>query len=85
MEKAERVERKVLQGVVLSNKMKKTLVVSFSEKVRHPKYGKLVERRKKCYAHNESEAVKEGDVVELMQVRPLSKLKRWRVTKLVKS
>ncbi len=80
-----RKERKVLEGVVLSNKMKKTVVVSFSEKVRHFKYGKLVERKRKCYAHNEGETLKEGDVVEIMETRPLSKLKRWRVTKVVKS
>ncbi len=65
-------------GVVLSAKMDKTVVVSVETTIRHPKYDKIVTRKKKYYAHDESGA-KEGDVVTIMHTRPLSKLKRWRV------
>lgn len=78
-----RNRRKVQQGVVLSTKMQKTAVISVSEKIRHPKYGKLVERRKKYYAHNETENLKEGDRVQIMETRPLSKLKRWRIMQVI--
>jgi len=84
MENQPRNERRVAEGVVLSSKMQKTVVVGVTERVPHPKYKKLVERKKKYYAHNDHESVKKGDKVEIMETRPLSKLKRWRVTQVVK-
>ncbi|GAB4227658.1 MAG: 30S ribosomal protein S17 [Chlamydiales bacterium] len=71
--------RKNKQGVVVSNKMNKTLVVSVDRTYRHPKYGKIVTRRKKYYAHYDSEnaSYEIGDKVLIQETRPLSKLKRW--------
>ncbi len=74
-----RGERKLRKGVVVSNKMKNTVVVRVSRSVVHSQYGKVVLRTSKCYAHDESGALKEGDEVMIMETRPLSKLKRWRV------
>jgi small subunit ribosomal protein S17 len=75
----ERGDRKVQKGVVVSNKMNKTVVVRVSRSVPHKKYGKVVVRSSKRYAHNELEDLKEGDEVVIMETRPLSKTKRWRV------
>jgi small subunit ribosomal protein S17 len=75
--------RKVKQGVVVSDKMQNTVVVKVDRKFRHPQYEKVVIRSKKYYAHDESGKVKMGDVVEIKETRPLSKLKRWRVTSVV--
>lgn len=74
-----RASRKTKKGVVVSNKMQKTVVVRVDRTVRHPRYDKVMTRSKKYYAHDESCAAKEGDVVTIMETRPLSKLKRWRV------
>ena len=74
-----RGDRKVLKGVVVSNKMNKTVVVRVGRSVAHKKYGKMISRYSKCYAHNELDGVNEGDEVMIMETRPLSKLKRWRV------
>ncbi len=71
--------RKTREGVVVSNKMEKTAVVAVVERVRHPKYGKFMLRTKKLYAHDEANDVNIGDKVRLMETRPLSKSKRWRV------
>lgn len=71
--------RKTQKGVVVSNKMQKTVVVKLERTFPHPRYGKVVTRAKKVYAHNEGQALKEGDVVVIEETRPLSKLKRWRV------
>ncbi len=79
MEENTRGKRKVQKGVVVSNKMEKTVVVKVERTFRHPKYGKVVTRAKKFYAHNESAPLQIGDVVEIVETRPLSKLKRWRV------
>lgn len=79
----ERHERKVKQGVVVSNKMQNTVVVKVERKLRHPQYDKVIVRAKKYYAHDESNALQIGDVVEITETRPLSKLKRWRVTQVV--
>lgn len=76
---AERSARKVREGVVVSNKMEKTAVVAVVERVRHPKYGKFMLRTKKLYAHDETNDVNIGDKVRVMETRPLSKSKRWRV------
>ncbi len=71
--------RKKLVGVVVSNKMHKTVVVSVARKVRHRKYLKYVTTRKKYYVHDEHEECRVGDEVEILETRPLSKLKRWRL------
>ena len=76
---AERNARKVREGVVVSNKMDKTAVIAVVERVRHPKYAKFVLRTKKLYAHDETNDVNSGDRVRVMEIRPLSKQKRWRV------
>ena len=75
----DRANRKILEGTVVSSKMEKTVVVKVTTKVPHPKYKKLVERWKKYYAHNDAENIEEGDIVTIMETRPLSKMKRWRV------
>src|SRR5215204_727686 len=75
--------RKVREGVVVSNKMDRTAVVAVVERVRHPKYGKFVQRTKKLYAHDEANDAGIGDRVRLMETRPLSKLKRWRVVEVL--
>jgi small subunit ribosomal protein S17 len=78
-----RAERKVLRGQVTSNKMQKTVVVEVRRKVRHPLYEKYLSRRTKLYAHDENNEAKVGDIVEIMQTRPLSRLKRWRLLRVV--
>ncbi len=75
----ERGNRKVQKGIVISNKMEKTVVVKVERTFRHPKYGKVVTRAKKFYAHNDSAPLQIGDEVEIVETRPISKLKRWRV------
>ena len=79
----ERNARKVREGVVVSNKMDKTAVIAVVERVRHPKYAKFVLRTKKLYAHDETNDVQVGDRVRVMETRPLSKNKRWRVIEVV--
>ncbi len=78
-----RGRRKENIGVVISNKMEKTVAVQVSRKMRHPKYGKVIERSKKYYAHDESNALSVGQKVRIMETRPLSKLKRWRVVEVL--
>ncbi len=80
MEANERGKRKEQKGTVVSNKMQKTVVVKVEHTLRHPKYQKVVTRAKKYYAHCENADVKIGDTVTIVETRPLSKLKRWRVT-----
>jgi len=77
---ARRVARKVREGLVVSDKMTATVVVAVTERVRHARYGKTVQRTRKLYAHNEGHDAKVGDRVRVMETRPLSKTKRWRVT-----
>ena len=79
----ERNARKVREGVVVSNKMDKTIVVAVIERVRHQKYGKFMMRTKKLYAHDEANDVNIGDKVRVMETRPMSKNKRWRVTEIL--
>jgi small subunit ribosomal protein S17 len=79
----ERNRRKVLRGVVVSDKMQKTVVVQIDRKVRHPLYEKFVARRTKLHAHDEKSEAHMGDVVEICQTRPISKLKSWRVVRIV--
>lgn len=78
-ETEERNDRKVREGTVVSASMDKTIVVAIIEKVRHPKYAKFIQRTKKLYAHDETGDAKVGDRVRVMETRPLSKLKRWRL------
>ena len=79
----DRSARKVREGLVVSNKMDKTAVVAVVERVRHPKYAKFVMRTKKLYAHDETNDVNIGDRVRVMETRPLSKQKRWRVVEVL--
>ena len=78
----ERNLRKVMQGTVVSNKMDKTVVVAVETSVRHGVYGKTVKRTYKLKAHDEQTACKIGDKVMVMETRPLSKDKRWRVVEI---
>jgi len=75
--------RKVREGIVVSNKMTQTIVVAINERVAHPKYGKTVQRTKKLYVHDETNDANIGDRVRVIETRPLSKLKRWRLTEIV--
>ena len=75
----ERNARKVREGLVVSNKMNQTAVIAVVERVRHAKYDKFVIRTKKLYAHDETNDVNIGDRVRVMEIRPMSKLKRWRI------
>ncbi len=75
--------RKVRDGVVTSNAMNKTVVVAVTERVRHAKYSKTVQRTKKLYAHDETNDLRLGDRVRVAETRPLSKLKRWRVVEVL--
>ena len=71
--------RKVRSGVVSSNKMDKTITVAVKWKVKHPIYGKFVNKTKKYHAHDDKNECNIGDTVTIMETRPLSKLKRWRL------
>ena len=75
--------RKTRTGVVVSDKMDKTVVVAIKTKVRHPLYGKMVNRTRKFKAHDEENACGIGDTVRIMETRPLSKDKRWRVAEII--
>ena len=75
--------RKVREGIVVSDAMTATVVVAVVERVRHPKYGKTVQRTKKLYVHDAEDSAKVGDRVRVQETRPLSKLKRWRLTEVV--
>jgi small subunit ribosomal protein S17 len=75
--------RKVREGIVVSDKMDMTLVVAVNERVSHPRYGKTVQRTKKLYVHDENNDAKVGDRVRVQETRPVSKLKRWRLTEVV--
>ena len=72
-----------ITGVVVSDKMDKTVVVLVNRLVKHPIYKKYIRRRAKFMAHDERNAAKLGDTVEIIQSRPMSKLKRWRLTKIL--
>ena len=82
-ETSERASRKIREGLVVSDKMDKTAVVAVVDRVRHAKYNKFVLRTKKLYAHDETNDVNVGDKVRVMETRPLSKNKRWRVTEVL--
>ncbi|HUV10947.1 MAG TPA: 30S ribosomal protein S17 [Acidimicrobiia bacterium] len=71
--------RKVREGLVLSAKMDKTVIVGVTDRVRHRRYGKTLQRTRRFYAHDETNDAREGDRVRIAETRPLSRLKRWRL------
>lgn len=79
----QRPRRKVMVGRVVSDKMQRTVVVELERHLRHPTYGKFVRRRTKVKAHDAENTCKVGDVVRLMETRPLSRDKRWRVVEIL--
>src|SRR5947209_13368345 len=83
-ETTSRRRRKTEVGVVTSDKMNKTRRVEIQRLVPHPKYGKFLKRRTVAHAHDEQNASHVGDLVEIMETRPLSKLKRWRIVRIVR-
>ena len=78
-----RAARKTRVGEVISERMNKTIVVRTITRVPHPKFGKIVKQMKKFYAHDEQNEAKTGDRVRIMETRPLSKLKRWRLVEVI--
>ncbi len=82
MSETQRGRRKVRTGVVISTKMAKTVTVRVERTLRHAQYGKVLRLSKKYYAHDEqADTLKEGDVVTIVETKPISKLKRWRVVR----
>ena len=79
----ERSRRKTIQGVVVSDKMDKTRVVDVERRVRHAFYEKVMTRRSRFYVHDEGNESHVGDLVEIMSTRPFSKLKRWRLVRII--
>ena len=79
----ERQLRKTRVGVVTSNKMEKTITVAVVRKLKHPKYGKFLKKTKKFHAHDEKNECNIGDTVKIMETRPLSATKRWRLVEIV--
>ena len=80
---AQRPSRKTRVGLVVSDKMQKTVVVAIDRRVPHPVYGKMVTRTTRLKAHDEENSAKTGDTVRIMETRPLSKDKRWRVVEIL--
>ena len=76
---------RTLVGKVVSNKMNKTVTVLVERRVKHPVYGKYVVKSNKYHAHDDSDALNEGDIVEISESRPLSKTKSWTVTRVVEA
>lgn len=79
-----RAMRKVREGLVVSDKMDKTITVAIEARIQHPLYRKFIRKTEKFKAHDEENQAHSGDVVEIMETRPLSKDKRWRLVKIVK-
>jgi small subunit ribosomal protein S17 len=79
----DRNDRKTRQGLVVSDKMEKTVVVAVEDRVKHPLYGKVIRRTSKVKAHDEANTVGVGDRVLIMETRPLSATKRWRVVEIL--
>jgi small subunit ribosomal protein S17 len=82
-EQVKRAARRVAVGVVTRDKMNKTRRVEIPRLVQHPRYGKFIRRRTICYVHDERNESRQGDTVEIMETRPLSKLKSWRLVRVV--
>ena len=80
---AARASRKTRVGQVVSDGMNKTIVVQTVTRVPHPRFGKIVKQKRKFYAHDEENKAKTGDTVRIMETRPLSKLKRWRLVEVL--
>ena len=78
-----RAQRKTRTGTVVSDKMEKTIVVAVESRIRHPLYGRIIRRTKKFKAHDETGIAQMGDRVEIMECRPISREKRWRVCRVV--
>jgi small subunit ribosomal protein S17 len=78
-----RNERKIREGLVVSDKMAKTIVVALEDRVKHPMYGKVIRRTSKVKAHDEANTAGVGDRVRLMETRPLSATKRWRLVEIL--
>ncbi len=76
-------QRKILIGEVVSNKMQKTITVKVERRVRHPVYERVVKRSKKFHAHDEHNQCQPGDIVRIIETRPLSKTKRWRLLEVI--
>ena len=85
VEEAERGDRKTMVGTVVSDKANKTRVVQVVRRVRHPFYEKVMTKRSRFYAHDEGNESHEGDTVEIVSTRPLSRLKRWRLVRIIKA
>ncbi|MBI5200565.1 MAG: 30S ribosomal protein S17 [Elusimicrobia bacterium] len=81
----DRAARKVIVGVVVSDKVAKTRVIDVERRVQHRFYDKVMTKRSRFYAHDEKNESHEGDTVEIMSTRPLSRLKRWRIVRVVKA
>ena len=81
----DRAQRKTMEGVVVSDKMDKTRTVRVTRTVKHPFYGKVMTKSSKFHVHDETTQSREGDQVEITSTRPLSKLKRWRLVRVVKA
>ena len=79
----ERALRKVRVGMVVSDKMDKTVVIAIEDNVKHPVYGKIIKRTLKVHAHDENNECGVGDKVRIMETRPLSKTKRWRLVEII--
>ena len=79
----ERTLRKTRVGIVVSSKMDKTVVIAIEDNVKHPVYSKIIKHTLKVHAHDENNECGVGDRVEMMETRPLSKTKRWRVTEII--
>ena len=82
-ESTDRASRKVRDGVVASTKMNKTVVVEVESRKQHPRYGKTMARSKRYMVHDESQDAREGDRVRIMETRPISKNKRWRLVEIL--
>ena len=83
MNATQRNLRKERVGIVVSNKMDKTIVVAIVDNIKHPKYGKIIKRTLKLHAHDEKNECNIGDKVSIMETRPLSKTKRWRLVEIL--
>lgn len=81
--KQERTRRKIIIGIVGSNKMDKTITVNVERKVKHPMYGKFIKKSKNYAAHDDKNECNIGDTVKIMETRPLSKNKRWRLVEIL--
>ncbi len=84
-EKQERASRKLRRGKVTSDRMEKSIVVEVIRKYRHPLYKKVVKKNTSYHAHDENNQARTGDLVEIMETRPISKTKRWRLVKVIRA